>query len=79
MALHFTWTKQPAEVDAITRRIEDMLLPLGARPHWGKLMHADAAQLAPLYPRLSDFRALAAHYDPAGKFRNAFLEKHVFG
>ncbi len=79
VALHFTWKKRPAEIAAITRDIEDALLPLGARPHWGKLLHAPAARLAPLYPRLDDFRALATRWDPEGKFRNAYLARHVFG
>jgi xylitol oxidase len=79
IALHFTWKKETDAVDAITRELEAALIPLGARPHWGKLIHADAATLAPLYPRMPDFRALARRHDPEGKFRNAFLEKHVFG
>ena len=54
-------------------RIEERLLPLGARPHWGKRFRADADALAPLYPRFDDFRALATAHDPRGVFRNAFL------
>lgn len=79
IALHFTWLKEPERVDAITRELEALLIPLGARPHWGKLIHAQAASLAPLYPRFSEFRSCALHYDPVGKFRNAFLERHIFG
>ncbi|MDR3535154.1 MAG: D-arabinono-1,4-lactone oxidase [Acetobacteraceae bacterium] len=79
VAIHFTWHHKPAEVDALSREIEDMLLPIGGRPHWGKVLHADAARLALLYPRMAAFRALADHYDPTGKFRNAYLTKHVFG
>jgi xylitol oxidase len=79
VGLHFTWHKRPAEVDAITQELEDRLIPLGARPHWGKVLHADAATLMPLYPRLAQFRALATRYDPSGKFRNAFMDRHVFG
>jgi xylitol oxidase len=48
-------------------------LPLGARPHWGKRFAADAAALEPLYPRLSDFRALARRHDPRGVFVNDYL------
>jgi len=44
----------------------------------GKVIHADAAALAPLYPRMADFRACALRSDPEGKFRNAYLDKHVF-
>jgi xylitol oxidase len=79
VALHFTWQHRPAEIAALSRQIEDMLLPLGGRPHWGKLMHTGADRLAPLYPRMGDFRALAGRWDPQGKFRNVFLERHVFG
>lgn len=78
VAIHFTWLRAPAEVDAITRDIEAMLLPLGGRPHWGKLLHAGAHRLAPLYPRMPAFRALADRHDPEGKFRNAYLAQHVF-
>jgi len=63
----------------LSAEIEAMLLPLGGRPHWGKIIHSTAAQLAPLYPRMQAFRELAQSYDPGGKFRNAFLEKHVLG
>jgi len=78
LALHFTWEHRP-EIAAITREVEDLLLPLGGRPHWGKIIHARADRLAPLYPKLADFRALAARCDPTGKFRNAFLDAHIFG
>lgn len=79
IGLHFTWKKETDAVDAITKELEAALIPLGAKPHWGKLIHADAATLAPLYPRMSDFRSLALRHDPEGKFQNAYLEKHVFG
>ncbi len=79
VAVHFTWQRAPEAVDAITREIEDVLLPMGARPHWGKVIHASSEALAALYPRLPDFRRLADRYDPKGKFRNAYLQRHVFG
>jgi alditol oxidase len=79
IAIHFTWKQEPDAVHAITTEIEDLLLPLGARPHWGKLMHARADRLAPLYPRMPAFCDLARSYDPNGKFRNEYLDTHVFG
>ena len=79
VAIHFTWKPDPIAADAITAEIEALLLPLGARPHWGKLMHARAEQIAPFYPRLPEFRKLADEYDPDRKFRNRFLVEHVFG
>jgi xylitol oxidase len=79
VGIHFTWKQLPADVDALTHEIESLLLPLGARPHWGKLLHAPADKLATLYSRMDDFRALANRYDPDGKFRNTYLTTHVFG
>jgi alditol oxidase len=77
VAIHFSWLREPDAVAALTAEIEAMLLPLGARPHWGKIMHARAAELTPLYPKLPAFRDLARSYDPNGKLRNAFLDAHV--
>ncbi|MBT1003332.1 FAD-binding protein [Paenarthrobacter sp. DKR-5] len=79
VALHLTWKPRQPEVEALLPEIEENLAPFGARPHWGKLFAAGAADLAPLYPRFEDFRALAGKHDPAGKFRNAYLERVLFG
>jgi alditol oxidase len=79
VSIHFSWQRELDAVQALTAEIEAMLLPLGARPHWGKIMHAHAEQLAPLYPKLPAFQELARSYDPDGKFRNEFLDEHVFG
>ena len=73
--LHFTWKKLPTDVAAILPDIEALLLPLGARPHWGKWFAASADALRPLYPRFDDFRALAQEWDPTGKFRNDYLAR----
>jgi xylitol oxidase len=59
VGIHFSWRREPDAVQAMTAEIEAMLLPLGARPHWGKILHSGAEQLAPLYPKLSAFRELA--------------------
>ena len=73
--IHFTWKRMPAEVAAILPAIEELLLPLGARPHWGKWFAAGSDALRPLYPRFDDFRALAQEWDPTGKFRNEYLAR----
>ena len=73
--LHFTWKMLPAEVAALLPVLEALLLPLGARPHWGKWFAAGHAALGPLYPRFDDFRALAQRFDPSGKFRNEYLAR----
>jgi xylitol oxidase len=79
VGIHFTWTSDEAALRRALVDLEAALLPLGARPHWGKVFLADAAALADRYPRLGDFAALAAQLDPRGAFRNAWLERHVLG
>jgi xylitol oxidase len=78
VGLHFTWRPEQPEVLALLPRIEAALAGLEARPHWGKLFAADAAALAPRYPRFDAFTALAAEYDPSGRFRNAFTDRVLF-
>ena len=79
ISIHFSWLRETDAVAALTAEIEEMLLPLGGRSHWGKIIHASAAELVALYPKLPAFRDLAYSYDPNGKFRNEFLDTHVFG
>ena len=75
LGIHFTWKRDQAGVEAVLPSIEDVLLPLGARPHWGKLF-LDVNDVVPLqYPRFDDFRTLVAKYDPQGVFRNAYLDR----
>jgi len=75
VGIHFTWRPLPERVHPLLAEIEAQLLPLGARPHWGKVFMAQADNIAPLYPRLPDFRALVERLDPQRKFGNAFLER----
>ena len=79
VAIHFTWHPDWAGVGALLPDIEAGLAPFGPRPHWGKLFTLPPDRLAARYPRLPDFRALLGELDPAGKFRNAFVERTVFG
>jgi alditol oxidase len=77
MGIHFTWKKMLPEVLALLPEIESRLLPLGARPHWGKVFTSDVDRIAPLYPRFDDFLALAKKYDPSGIFRNDFTRRKL--
>lgn len=75
VGIHFTWKKQPELVLPLLPVLEAALEPFDVRPHWGKLFSAVRPEL---YPRLGDFAALATRLDPEGKFRNDFLDRHVF-
>ncbi len=77
MAIHFTWKPEWESVKGILPLIEAKLAPFEARPHWAKLFTMDPARLRSLHPRTTDFQAEINEYDPAGKFRNAFLARNV--
>ena len=78
MAIHFTWKRNWPTVRALLPDIEAALEPLGARAHWGKLFTMPSTRVQSLFKRLPDFRDLLQTHDPQGKFRNGFIESHVF-
>jgi len=79
VCIHFTWKREPEAVQEMVAQIEDALTPFEARPHWGKVFHADAAAIAALYKRHSDFVNLMERLDPRGAFRNPWLKARVLG
>ncbi|TPX05951.1 FAD-binding protein [Schumannella luteola] len=76
LTIGFTWKHHPAEVGRLIPRVEERLVSLGGRPHWGKL--TAERNLEPLYPHLDDWRALADRFDPRGKLRNRWLDERLF-
>jgi len=79
VTIHFTWKQDWPAVGRVLPVIERELEPFQARPHWGKLFTMSPTVLKSRYERLPEFVALTKKYDPQGKFRNAFLEKNIFG
>lgn len=79
MAIHFTWRPEWAAVAALLPLLEAKLAPFAARPHWAKLFAMDAERLLSVYPQMAEFRGMVREGDPAGKFRNAFLDDKVLG
>jgi xylitol oxidase len=75
LAIGFTWRDAPELVYPLLPRIEERILPLGARPHWAKLFDVRGEALRSLYPRWDEFLALRDALDPGRKFTNAFLEE----
>jgi xylitol oxidase len=78
VAIHFSWQRDLPGVLQVLPLIEERLAPFEARPHWGKLFTMPAKAIQSRYERLADFRQLLSHYDPQGKFRNAFLDEYIF-
>jgi xylitol oxidase len=79
MTLHFTWKPEWPAVREILPQIEAKLAPFQPRPHWAKLFTIPPATIAAQYPKMADYKALVAKYDPQGKFRNAYLDTNIYG
>ncbi len=79
IGLHFTWIDDLAAVQPVLAAVEERLAAFAPRPHWGKLFAISPADLAASYHRIPDFRALMRRFDPAGKFRNGYLDTCVGG
>jgi FAD/FMN-containing dehydrogenase len=60
------------------RRFEALCVPLGGRPHWGKMHYRDAASLRPAYPHFDDFLAVRDKTDPDRILANPYTVQ-VFG
>jgi alditol oxidase len=79
IAIHTTWKQEIPEVMAFLPIMEGKLSRFNPRPHWAKLFTFSAENLASAYPKINEFKALIAKHDPTGKFRNEFLDQHIFG
>ncbi|MET8140558.1 D-arabinono-1,4-lactone oxidase [Sphaerisporangium sp. NPDC005288] len=64
---------RPTPNPAYFEGVEAIMTRLGGRPHWGKLHTRDAAYLATVYPRFTDFTALRDELDPGRLFANDYL------
>ena len=76
VGFHFTWIQDDAAVTPVVSSIEEALAPFAARPHWGKVFGTPPETVRGLYPRWEDFATLLRRYDPAGKFRNEFMDRY---
>jgi alditol oxidase len=79
VGFHFTWIDDPQAVIPVVTAVEERLAEFQARPHWGKLFATSPTVLRGLYERLPDFQRLMHTYDPAGKFRNEFIDRYIAG
>jgi xylitol oxidase len=74
VAVHFTWVKDADAVAPVVAAVEEALAPYEPRPHWGKVFGTDPQEVVRAYPAAADFTRLLDEYDPAGIFRNDFVD-----
>jgi xylitol oxidase len=79
VTIHFTWKQDWPAVKKLMPVIEKELSSFHARPHWGKLFTTSPTELKGIYKKMPEFIELSRKYDPKGKFRNAYLNKNIFG
>jgi xylitol oxidase len=75
MLVHLTWRNKELEVRKILSLIEEYLVELGARPHWGKIFTPSLYDFPSIYPKFEDFLQLRKKLDPLKKFTNASFDK----
>ena len=79
LALHFTWKPEAESVQALLPEIEAKLAPFEPRPHWAKVFTMAPEKIHAQYAKLSAYRALVTRYDPQRTFRNAYLDRNIYG
>ena len=79
IAIHTTWKQEIPVVMDLLPQMEAKLDPFQPRPHWAKLFTISKEKLAARYPKMEDFKQLLLQHDPQGKFRNGFINQHLFG
>ncbi|MDB5020433.1 MAG: FAD-binding protein [Pedobacter sp.] len=79
VTIHFTWKQETAAVMKLLPIIEKELEPFKVRPHWAKIFTMAPGILASRYDKMEDFKKIVQDFDPKGKFRNAYLERNLYG
>jgi xylitol oxidase len=79
VAIHFTWRPDWEAVRVVLPHVERALAPFDPRPHWGKLFTMAPEAVRSSYDKLPAFLELMRRTDPAGTFRNAFVERNIVG
>ena len=64
-----------APYQAYFQGVEAIMDDYAGRPHWGKMHFQNAATLRDRYPEWNAFATARAELDPAGTFRNDYLDR----
>jgi FAD/FMN-containing dehydrogenase len=68
-------TSHHADPTIYFREVEQIMVELGGRPHWGKMHTRDHGYLRTVYPRFGEFAAVRDELDPDRVFSNPYLER----
>jgi xylitol oxidase len=74
VGIHFTWHRDERIYDVLPD-IEKALLPMDARPHWGKVTCATSTEVTAAFPRWGEFTQLVREVDPQKRFRSPFVTR----
>ncbi len=72
IAVHRYFREDPTEYFT---GVEEIFKAHGGRPHWGKMNTRTAEDLAPAYPKFTDFVKVRDRLDPARVFANPYLDR----
>ncbi|WP_240630365.1 D-arabinono-1,4-lactone oxidase [Specibacter cremeus] len=72
IAIHQYWRTDPFEY---FHSAEEIFAEYGGRPHWGKWHFQTSESLGKLYPEFEKFCSVRHSADPAGVFRNDYLDR----
>ena len=61
--------------EAYFQGVEQIMNDYNGRPHWGKMHYQSSSTLAHRYPEWDTFASWRAKLDPAGTFRNAYVDR----
>jgi xylitol oxidase len=79
IALHFSFQRNEPALRKLLPVLEEALEPFAPRPHWGKVFTMAPEVVRHRYEKMSNFRDLIVEHDMAGKFRNEYIERMIFG
>lgn len=66
-------------LDALLAELDALVIGMGGRVYLGKDAFLKAEQLAQMYPRLAEWKAIKARYDPEGRFSSNLARRLGLG
>ncbi|MBN8996451.1 MAG: FAD-binding protein [Rhizobiales bacterium] len=79
IALHFSFQRDEPALRKLLPVLEEAIAPFDPRPHWGKVFTMAPDIVRHRYEKMSNFRDLIVEHDMAGRFRNEYIERMIFG